>query len=133
MSYNKLGFTSGQTLKAEHLNHMEDGIANAGGGAFILRPTENELSGDFSEIICTTNYDEMAKALESGTPVYIILPESFGSSGTSTKEVISLLTWVHASQDGMSLIGARFVNFSEITSSSLGRIMFTNGTYVPKI
>lgn len=26
MSYNKLGFTSGQTLKAEHLNHMEDGI-----------------------------------------------------------------------------------------------------------
>jgi hypothetical protein len=31
MSYNKLGFVSGQTLKAEHLNHMEDGIANAGG------------------------------------------------------------------------------------------------------
>lgn len=26
MSYEKLGFTSGQTLKAEHLNHMEDGI-----------------------------------------------------------------------------------------------------------
>lgn len=31
MSYNKLGFVSGQTLKAEHLNHMEEGIANAGG------------------------------------------------------------------------------------------------------
>lgn len=31
MSYEKLGFTSGQTLKAEHLNHMEEGIANAGG------------------------------------------------------------------------------------------------------
>lgn len=31
MSYSKLGFTSGQTLKAEHLNHIEDGIANAGG------------------------------------------------------------------------------------------------------
>lgn len=28
MSYEKLGFVSGQTLKAEHLNHMEDGIAN---------------------------------------------------------------------------------------------------------
>lgn len=26
MSYEKLGFTSGQTLKAEHLNHMENGI-----------------------------------------------------------------------------------------------------------
>ena len=33
MSYEKLGFTSGQTLKAEHLNHMEDGIANAGGAS----------------------------------------------------------------------------------------------------
>lgn len=31
MSYEKLGFVSGQTLKAEHLNYMEDGIANAGG------------------------------------------------------------------------------------------------------
>ena len=31
MSYEKLGFTSGQVLKAEHLNHIEDGIANAGG------------------------------------------------------------------------------------------------------
>ena len=35
MSYEKLGFVSNQILKAEHLNHMEDGIAKAcsGGGA----------------------------------------------------------------------------------------------------
>lgn len=29
MSYNKIGFLSGQTLKASDLNHMEDGIAKA--------------------------------------------------------------------------------------------------------
>ena len=29
MSYNKQNFTSGQVLKAEHLNHMETGIDNA--------------------------------------------------------------------------------------------------------
>lgn len=29
MSYEKLGFEKGQVLKAEHLNHMEDGIARA--------------------------------------------------------------------------------------------------------
>ena len=34
MSYEKLGFEKGQVLKAEHLNHMEDGIANAGGVGF---------------------------------------------------------------------------------------------------
>lgn len=29
MSYTKLGFTSGQVLKAEHLNHIEEGIEAA--------------------------------------------------------------------------------------------------------
>lgn len=29
MSYNKIGFLSGQTLKASDLNHMEDGIIKA--------------------------------------------------------------------------------------------------------
>lgn len=33
MSYEKLGFEKGQVLKAEHLNHMEDGIVNACSGA----------------------------------------------------------------------------------------------------
>lgn len=31
MAYEKLGFVSGQVLKAEHLNHIEDGIASIGG------------------------------------------------------------------------------------------------------
>lgn len=31
MSYEKLGLTNGTVLTAEHLNHIEDGIANAGG------------------------------------------------------------------------------------------------------
>jgi hypothetical protein len=46
MSYEKLGFISGQTLKAEHLNHMEDGIANASDATSAIidvleLPTEN--------------------------------------------------------------------------------------------
>lgn len=32
MEYIKQNFVDGQTLKADHLNHMEDGIANASGG-----------------------------------------------------------------------------------------------------
>lgn len=132
MSYEKLGFTSGQILKAEHLNYIEEGIANAGGG-FVLRPTEDELSGNDIEIICTTNYDEMLKALEAGIPVSVVLPKSFSSSGMDVKEVISLLTWTYASQDGMSGIVARFVNFSNITNNTFGRIAFMNGTYAPQI
>ncbi len=55
MSYEKLGFVSGQKLKAEHLNHMEEGIFNAmnkpaaGGGIIdvIELPTENINEGAF--------------------------------------------------------------------------------------
>lgn len=44
MSYEKLGFESGQKLKAEHLNHMEEGIANAYGSAETVLYTEQELT-----------------------------------------------------------------------------------------
>lgn len=46
MSYEKLGFVSGQTLKAEHLNHMEEGIANAcgnGGSAVVGEVSWDDL------------------------------------------------------------------------------------------
>ena len=33
MSYEKQNFVKGQVLKADHLNHMEDGIAAAATGA----------------------------------------------------------------------------------------------------
>ena len=57
MSYEKLGFTSGQTLKAEHLNHMEDGIEAASSGisikkvAFTDRPSLwNWLQANYTKI-----------------------------------------------------------------------------------
>lgn len=53
MSYNKLGFTSGQTLKAEHLNHMEEGIANAGRGLKVLEVTTIEEL--YSKVIVLDN------------------------------------------------------------------------------
>lgn len=47
MSYNKLGFTKGQTLKAEHLNHMEEGIANVSWSDLTDKP--------FGEVVETIN------------------------------------------------------------------------------
>lgn len=49
MSYEKLGFVSGQKLKAEHLNHMEDGIANISWNDLADKPFGEEtttVSGD---------------------------------------------------------------------------------------
>lgn len=44
MSYEKLGFVKGQKLKADHLNHMEDGIANAGGAGIEYYTGAIEIS-----------------------------------------------------------------------------------------
>lgn len=45
MSYIKQGFTSGQTLKADHLNYIEDGIeaisSSAGDKVIILETTQH--------------------------------------------------------------------------------------------
>lgn len=58
MSYNKLGFTSGQTLKAEHLNHMESGIEAIANNVqvkkivFTDRPSMYQwLSDNYSKVI----------------------------------------------------------------------------------
>ncbi len=119
-----------ETVKTLDEKYIPDSVK---GGGFVLRPTEDELSGDFKQITCTTNYDEMAKALEAGIPVYVVLPESFGSSGAGIKEVISLLTWGYVNQDGETGITARFITFSDITNDTIGRIGFPNGTYVPSL
>lgn len=44
MSYNKLGFIKGQTLKAEHLNHMEEGIANVSWNDLTDKPFGESVS-----------------------------------------------------------------------------------------
>ena len=66
MSYNKLGFTSGQTLKAEHLNHMEDGIANVSWNDLTDKPFYESVSyGD----TLSTNREALSDALSGGDAV----------------------------------------------------------------
>lgn len=62
MSYEKLGFVKGQTLKAEHLNHMEEGISNASGADW------NAKEGEVGYIENRTHYEEIGEI--------IILPET---------------------------------------------------------
>ena len=50
MSYEKLGFVSGQILKAEHLNHMEEGIANTSWNDLTDKPFGEDPNG--LELVC---------------------------------------------------------------------------------
>lgn len=42
MSYTKQTWTTGDTITAEKLNHMEDGIGEGAGGIFVVHGTMNE-------------------------------------------------------------------------------------------
>jgi hypothetical protein len=73
MSYNKLGFTKGQTLKAEHLNHMEEGIANVSWNDLADKPFYESV--DYGDTLLT-NRDALSDAVFSGDAVM----DSFGQS-----------------------------------------------------
>lgn len=67
MNYQKLGFTSGQTLKADHLNYMEDGISKSS-----FKPTRIILE-DAAEITLQDNTEYVA--VTDINSLTIVIPE----------------------------------------------------------
>ena len=55
MAYTKNTWADGDVVTSEKLNHMEDGIANSGGGVMVINDTDNTLDKTWQEI-----YDAMA-------------------------------------------------------------------------
>ncbi len=62
MSYTPKSWTTGDKVRTTDLNHMEQGIANAGSALIVQNSGNNTLDKTVQEI-----YD----ALESGVPVYV--------------------------------------------------------------
>lgn len=62
MSYTEQTWATGDTITAEKLNHMEDGIAGAG-GVFLVPVTFDEESGTST---CTKTWKEIYDAMASG-------------------------------------------------------------------
>ena len=59
MSYNKLGFTSGQTLKAEHLNHMENGIEAIANNVQIKKIVFTDRPSMYQWLMDNDNYSKV--------------------------------------------------------------------------
>ena len=76
MSYEKLGFVKGQVLKADHLNHMEDGIANAapkGNFMVYINPEEHEpYAYDSNEFVNKVGQDALLEAYLNNTLVICV-------------------------------------------------------------
>jgi hypothetical protein len=77
MSYNKLGFTSGQTLKAEHLNHMEDGIANAGKGSDNILWI-NGTTEDYKNYVFDKSFSQIKSHLTKGGNAFVKVRYGYG-------------------------------------------------------
>lgn len=75
MAYTKQTWATGDTVTASKLNHMEDGIAEGGGGALIA--TVSDVGG---VLTLDKTVQEIYDALLSGTPAYIVY--QYGVLGT---------------------------------------------------
>ena len=87
MSYEKTNWVAGDTITAEKLNNIENGIASAGGGSsdsgtMIVHQTEAEIDKTFNELYT---------AFMNGTRVIIIREEADGGGTTTYLEYLIAL------------------------------------------
>ena len=64
MSYEKQTWVTGETITADKLNHMEDGIGS-GGGNFV--PIFTFQNGDQTTVTCDKTYEEVRAAVEANS------------------------------------------------------------------
>ena len=101
MAYEKQIWQCGDTITADKLNHMEDGIANSGGGIVYITPTV--IDGD--SMVCFDlgiSYNELLQIIGSGG----ILAEIIENNGAHT---IAMLD-VYGYNSGQSAYVALFAD-----------------------
>lgn len=122
MAYEKQTWQCGDVVTADKLNHIEDGIANSGGGGTPLIVTfteegeECERGGTAVKATCSHSWQEIYDALTNGTPVWSKTVESEGSRVTSWLEPIVVATTDNAS------------TYQAISATQRLKISFPNAT-----
>lgn len=90
MSYTPNTWATGDTITAEKLNNMEQGIASAGGGGdFTAIFTQTITPGNpptFS-VTCDKTFAEITAANEAGTPINMLL-----TNGATTTRLLYNIT-----------------------------------------
>ena len=77
MSYEKLGFVSNQVLKAEHLNHMEDGIANISWNDLQDKPFGAEVTEVELLPKTTFDFDNLEDGRARIDPIELVAGETY--------------------------------------------------------
>ena len=88
MAYTKNTWADGDVVTSEKLNHMEDGIANAG-GVMVINDTDNGLDKTWQEIYDAMAQGKLCAAIynsgnpETGISINILL-SAYAFGGTYT-------------------------------------------------
>lgn len=89
MSYDKQTWVSGEVITATGLNHMEDGIENAGGGGgvFIVTKTWDDEASAYK---LDKTYNQIKTALLAGQVILEFADESSESYGYTQYDYMTL-------------------------------------------
>ena len=111
MSYKKQNFTNGQILKAEHLNHIEDGVLN---------------SLEQNAIVCTKSGEVVSITDASNQPFYgLSIYGKTTQDGTPTPE--NPVELKNAVVSTISIVGTNFLPYPHASTSKVqGGITFTD-------
>lgn len=99
---------------------------------YMIKPTAAEITVNDTTFICTTNYDELAKALEKGINACVRIPMSVLAPEVAEEIpyfVVIITSWGYVPQQGVGCHGTIQLGGETIS----GLFVFTNGTYVPNL
>ena len=72
MAYEKQTWVNGETITQEKLNHMEDGIANAGGGGGVFVIHVSDIDYQNYTAVVDKTYAEAFAAFNDGQPFFVV-------------------------------------------------------------
>lgn len=128
MAYVKQNWECGETITADKLNHMEDGIENAGGSASVavVHITGNDPSQLSADMTC----DEMVAVIENGGMLFAEMDGAYYpligySSSQATRLILPLLTFelISVNQNGVS---AETIQINSDCSIAYNEFMYPN-------
>lgn len=106
---------------------------------YMIKPTAAEITVGGTTFICTTKYDELAKALEKGISACVRIPMSVINPSAAEKIpyfVVNITSWgfLPAGISGNSSTGEIICHGAMLMNEVMdGMFIFTNGTYVPNL
>ena len=90
MAYEPKEWVCGETITADGLNNLEEGIQEAldccGGGAMIVGVSEEICEGDQVRMVLDKTWNEIKTAYDNGLPIYAYL-EILGGGGTEYRRI----------------------------------------------